>query len=138
MSLEMRGSMLLWITLIPTMNFTTRWRVVVLLLGAFYFYCARDLALLFLFYSGALLADLSLAMGSTATLKSPSSPTFQRSRVCTKQIIKRYWPIVTAIIGLFLGCLPERNPDRQWWSRTLTEYGKAFFPEVGMPLNFHH
>jgi hypothetical protein len=127
----MRGSMLLWITIVATAAFTTRWRAVVLFACALYFYCARDLAVMFMFYSGALLADLSLAMGTTATLTTPSSPTFQRSRVCAKQLVKRYWPIVTTLIALFLAAQPDRSPERLWWSRTLLDFGRAFFPQMG-------
>lgn len=137
MRLEMRGSMLLWITLVATVSFTIRWRVAVLFSAAFYFYCARDLVVM-LFYSGALLADLWLAMGSSATSTSPASPTFQRSRMCLISLIKRYWPFLTMIIALFLGSGTDRDAHRLWWSRTLYQYGKAFFPEVGMSLTFQH
>jgi len=133
---EMRGSMLLWITIVATAGFTVRWRAAVLFAGALYFYLARDLVLMFLFYSGALLADLSLAMGTTATLIASSPPTFQRSRVCAKQLIKRYWPLVTTLIALFLAGQPDRSPERVWWSRTLLRYGQAIFPRLGMSLCF--
>ena|SRR5579859_2453924 len=127
---EMRGSMLLWITLVATASFTTRWRAAVLFLGAVYFYCARDVVVMFLFYSGALLADLSLAIRAN-TLNPPLSPTFQGIRFSPKRLIKRYWPIATAICGLFIASQPDRSPERLWWSRTLLHFGEAVFPAVG-------
>lgn len=126
--------MLVWITLVATTNFTTRWRAAVLFIGVVYSYCARDVVVMFLFYSGALLADLSLAIRAN-TLNAPSLPTFQESRVNPKRLIKRHWPIAAAIIALIIASLPYRSPERLWWSRTLFNFGEAVFPLAGSFLS---
>jgi len=93
---EMRGSMLLFIGLLATASCTPTARTVLLFSLIAYFYEAGDLLSGFLFYSGALLADVSLCIPET----------------------KKRWPIALTILALFFGSYPN-EPERAAYSRFL-------------------
>src|SRR5271170_6057379 len=91
--------MLLFVGLFATASCTQFARTVLLFALNAYFYEAGDLLSGFLFYSGALLADLSLSIS---------------------EIRKRWiqWSIALTILSLFLASYPTR-PERAAWSRFL-------------------
>jgi len=91
--------MLLFIGLFATASCTPFSRTLLLLSLNAYFYEAGDLLSGFLFYSGALLADLSLSISETR---------------------KRWlqWSIALTILSLFLASYPSQ-PERAAWSRFL-------------------
>ena len=93
---ELRGSMLLFMGLFATASCTPLARTVLLLFLSAYFYEAGDLLSGFLFFSGSLLANLSL---------------------CIPQTRKR-WPLALTVLSLFLASYPDQ-PERAAWSRVL-------------------
>lgn len=92
----MRGSMLLFLGLLATASCTPIARTILLLALTAYFYEAGDILSGFLFYSGALLADLSL---------------------CLPEIKKR-WSAALTVLSLFLASYPN-EPERAAYSRFL-------------------
>jgi hypothetical protein len=91
--------MLLFIGLFATASCTPFARTLLILSLNAYFYEAGDLLSGFLFYSGALLADLSLSISETR---------------------KRWlqWSIALTILSLFFASYPSQ-PERAAWSRFL-------------------
>jgi hypothetical protein len=127
MGFEMRGSMLLYITLFTTMSFTPSWRLGAFGVLAAYFFISRDLLSGFTFFAGALLADLSLIL---VKISLPQSPNLNGpSRV--RRRFFGYWPIGLAILALFIGGFPDRDTHRMAWSRILGAVGYWIFPAGG-------
>jgi len=119
---ELFGSMFLYLTLIATAGFTTFWRRVVLfILTAFSFANPDPPMTGVCFFSGALLADLSLAL-ENATPTKPST--------------HRIWPVVLATFALFLGSCPEEGPEKAAWSSALYEVGIRLFPGCILPCKY--
>ena len=128
MGLEMRGSMLLYIALFSTMNFTPSWRLGALFALTLYFYFTRDVVVGFAFFAGALLADLSIVLGNTT----PSSPRIHSGEsFAGHRLAKKYWPIALAVFALFIGGQPDHNTDRTFWSRIVQNLGQMIFPAGG-------
>jgi len=125
MGLELRGSTLLYISLLATATFTPRWRRVAFFGMACYFYFIADLVVGFVFFMGGLLADLFLVLGNTS-----APPSAALGRTCSvKNLCLKVAPSLLAIIALFVGSQPANAPDRASWSKHLNWLGKQIFPE---------
>src|SRR5271170_4633936 len=98
--------MLLFVGLFATASCTQFARTVLLFALNAYFYEAGDLLSGFLFYSGALLADLSLFFTET----------------------RKRWPVALTVLSLFLASYPD-HPERAAWSRVL----KSLFDQYITP-----
>lgn len=121
MAIEYHGSMVLFLLLTITAAFTTYTRrlvfYIVLALGIY----NGDLLGEIPFFSGALLADLSLYLNSVDASTAPSwSHKFPK-------FVRDYWPIAMAIFGLFIGSYPAVGPENSRWSQLLTDVGVALF-----------
>lgn len=111
---ELLGSMFLYLTLIATSGFTTFWRRVTLLILATFSFANPDPPMTGVcFFTGALLADLSLVLENTTLPKTS---------------MRAIWPFVLAIFALFLGSCPEEGPEKAVWSTGLYEVGIRLFP----------
>jgi len=78
------------------------------------------------FYTGTLLAELSLLYSSSTPASSlrASSQRFH-FRFCN---LKGSWPIALALFALFLGSYPYNSPELKSYSRFLTYVGEVLFP----------
>jgi hypothetical protein len=129
LAIEYHGSMMLFLLLTITAAFTTYTRRLIFYIVLAYGFYNGDLLGEIPFFSGALLADLSLylnsADASTAQSWSHKFPKF----------IQDYWPIAMAIFGLTIGSYPAIAPENAWWSRRLTDIGEALFhPNCNSPF----
>jgi hypothetical protein len=117
LAIELRGSLLVYFTLVITAAFTAFFRRAVFgVLLAYSIYCG-DLLGESPFYIGALLADLSIVLSSN---KGPTAPVSQR-----RARWQKYWPIGLAILALYLSSYPTNNPQLAGWSRSLMSLGYA-------------
>ena len=74
------------------------------------------------FFTGALLADLSLAIeiDSTTKLSLPSGG---------RKVLKVGWPLAVALIALFFASYPDHGAERSAWSNFLLQLGQNLFPD---------
>lgn len=122
MAYEFRGSMMVYLTLIATSNFTPTWRVATYILLTVYACLFGNLLGDIPFYSGVLLADLSLVINS-------KSQTVARSAHTLFGFFKWNWAIAVAFVALFISSYPpEGGVDLAAWSRLLAGWGNMFFP----------
>src|SRR5271170_2392738 len=120
---ELLGSMFLYLTLIATSGFTTFWRRVTLLILTIFSFANPDAPMTGVcFFTGAFVADLSLALEH-----SPLPRTWTNT----------VWPIAMAIFALFLGSCPEEGPEKAGWSSILYEVGILLFPGCTIPCQYH-
>lgn len=130
LAIELRGSLLVYFTLVITAAFTPLFRrAVFVVLLAYSVYCG-DLLGESPFYIGALLADLSIVL---STNMSPIAPiTRARARW------QKYWPIALATFALYISSYPTNNPQLAGWSRSLIRLGHAVLhPQCtfSLPIN---
>jgi peptidoglycan/LPS O-acetylase OafA/YrhL len=127
MAYEIRGSMLVYLFLLVTAGFTPRNRVGALfaLLG-YSIYNNTDVLAEVPFYTGALLADLSLVLNEQ-TLALPS---WNIGPPCGSlyRTLRNHWPIIMFVIGLYIGSYPPNSPDLSVWSQQLYNLGLIIFP----------
>jgi hypothetical protein len=121
--------MLVYLTLLVTAAFTPFRRCLILfVLTAYFIYCDVDVLLNIPFFTGALLADLSLVLNSKAqTLPSWNIPTPVTS-FRLKSILLHHWPIILAFLALFIGSYPPDSPELAPWSQFLFEIAQFIFP----------
>jgi hypothetical protein len=121
MAIELRGSMYIYLVLVVTSSFTPVWRntIIVLLLANSIW--DGDILGEVPFYTGALLADISLLLSSSES--SPTSP--PRWNGLLSQFVQKYWAIALGLFGGFLASYPPNNPDLAAWSRFLRRIGPS-------------
>lgn len=125
MAYEVRGSMIVFLVLVITASFTPYMRTAVFLfLTAYSVYADTDVLANIPFFTGALLADLSLIADNTPVL-----PVWNLE-CCGRRVggIKVHWPILVFLIGLFLGSYPPNSHEMRWWSEALFQIGESLFP----------
>jgi hypothetical protein len=117
---EMRGSMMVFLVLSITAVCTSFWRRVILVCTTLYFYKSGEFIPPFCFFSGTLLAEISLLQiahakerAANGILETPESP----SR--TTRLIRRHWTTALFILALYLGTAPPENTHRAAHSRFL-------------------
>jgi len=116
MAIELRGSMLVYLILVITSAFTPFYRCAVfVLLTANSLWCGDILGEV-PFYTGVLLADMSLLISNGDF----SSPRWFGSRL---QSVQKYWPFCLAMFGFFLASYPPVGPELSSWSSFLTSAG---------------
>jgi hypothetical protein len=121
MAYEFRGSMMVYLTLLATSNFTPSWRVAAYIFLTGYSIWFGNILGDIPFYSGVLLADLSLVINS-------NSQTTTRTRGLFRGL-RNSWPMVLAFVALFISSYPpEGGVELAAWSRFLLRWGYIFLP----------
>lgn len=121
MAIELRGSMFIYLVLVVTSSFTPFWRntIIVLLLANSIW--DGDILGEIPFYTGALLADISLLLSSSES--SPTSTPQWNGPL--SRFVKNYWAITLGLFGGFLASYPPNNPEMAAWSRFLRRIGPS-------------
>ena len=113
----MRGSLLVFLVLGVTASHTKFCRRWILFLSALYYFNSGDFISSFCFFSGALLADLSLTLRANASNSNTSDAVpSHHPRLRFRRHIS-YWPIALAMFALFLGTMPPENENYRPYSR---------------------
>ena len=130
----MRGSLLVFLVLGVTASHTKFCRRWILFLSALYYLNNGDFVSSFCFFSGALLADLSLTLRANASNSTTSDATPSHyPRLRFRRHIIRYWPIALAIFALFLGTMPPENEYYRPYSRFIYIFFETYIvPERGI------
>jgi hypothetical protein len=118
----MRASMLEFLVLSMTANFTVFWRRVFLFLCAFYFFKTGEFPSPFLFFSGALFAELSLYLKAqpaavpraTLDLPGPLRP--------LARTVQNYWTTALTILAFYFASAPPEHAERAAYSRNLFQF----------------
>jgi hypothetical protein len=123
---EMVCSMSLYTTLIATSNFTPFWRCASLvIMDAFSLYTPDTFYSGACFFTGGILADLSIALEN-----SRSSSAVQQVRLRRLiEPVKFCWPIILAVFALYVGSYPEEHEDHAAWSQHLHQWGDYYAPK---------
>jgi len=114
MAIEVHGSMMVYLALIVTASFTSFYRRIVFLILISYAIYFGDLMGEIPFYTGTLLADLSLYLNSQRNAE-PHVARFLSIRNC--------WPMAVAFFGLFLASYPPNSPELAGWSMFMYQVG---------------
>ena len=122
MSFELRGSMLLYLTITATANFTPAWRAAVIFALTAFFYAAGDIFTTCTFLFGASLANLQLVLGD---LFPESQPAHTRRSFGVRWIIQQSWPMALIAVALFSVGITA-NPI---WPTIFQRIGSTIFPE---------
>jgi len=117
----MRGSFLVFLVLTTTASHTILIRRTILALTALYFFNSGEFLSTFCFFSGALLADLSLYLRAYAS-DSHSSPPQHHPKSRWQAIIAEHWPVALAMFALFLGTMPPEDQDFVKYSRLVYNF----------------
>ena len=129
---ELRGSMSVYLALGTTSAFTPAARRAVFIILTTYSLFYGDFLGDVPFYTGALLADLSLHLKSKTVSPPLSSPESGSHGLIS--IVKGYWAIAMAIFALFLGSYPPDSPERAPWSEFLRRMAYSVNPAAGIDL----
>lgn len=122
MAYEFRGSMMVYLSLVATSTFTSTWRVATYILLTVYSSLWGNLLGDIPFYSGVLLADLSLVINSKSQTVTGSVHGFLGH-------LRNNWVMVLAFFALFISSYPpEGGVELHAWSRLLASWGYMFFP----------
>src|SRR5436305_8238876 len=98
--------MLVFLVLSITTAHTIFWRRIGLFLMALFFFYSGEFISTFCFFSGALLAELSLILRGYSTTTKPAH---------FGSITSRHWPVGLVTLSLFLATMPPNDPDRVAW-----------------------
>jgi len=128
MRYELLGSMWLYLILGATSGFTPFWRRTILF--AMNIICALVPDSVFsgvAFFTGALLADLSLVLEANNSMST--------KRICRqgRRFLRVVWPIGLFIVALFCASYPDHGEERMAWSHFLTRIAVAVFPNSITP-----
>ena len=115
----MTGSMMVFLVLTVTASHTKFWRRTILLLTTLYYFECGQFLSNFCFFSGALLADLSLVLGSSISSTSTTSRYIPYIGLRWKRLVIEYWPITLALFALLLASVPPSDQDYVAYSRTI-------------------
>jgi len=108
MPYEMRGSLLVYLTLFVSSGFTRAWRRAILVLAFGLSIYWDDVLCGGHFFAGVLLAELSMSMPAPVLSPVPTPGPFR--------LVKLYYPFLLAAVGL---CLVSCRVPEAGWSRTL-------------------
>lgn len=127
MAHELRGSMMIYLALTVTASFTPINRCLVLFgLIAYATWVDIDVLGLVPFYTGALLADMSIVLNSNCSAISSFGNLFCTGRL---RLIKTYWPIALSIVALYFASYPPSDHEFATWSENLHQFGLTIFPD---------
>ena len=125
MAYEFRGSMVVYLTLVATSSFTPSWRRATIIFLTAYSICFGNLLGDVPFFSGMLLADLSIVI----TKRSNSQSGTIKSRSGLPGVLKNGWAIILALVALFLCSYPpEGGQELASWSQFLEHCADLLFP----------
>src|SRR5277367_5867108 len=121
MAVSLHGSMMVFLTLAATASFTPASRRATFLILICYAIWFGDLLGEIPFYTGTLLADLSISLSFK-----DDSVSANRTPLLS---FRKVWPILTLVFGLFLASYPPNSPEMAEWSSFLTwDIGYRVFP----------
>ena len=123
LAIEYHGSMMLFLLLTITAPFSTYTRRLLFYVVIAYGIYNGDLLGEIPFFSGALLADLSLYLNSA---DASTAPAWGITHSFPK-VVRNYWPMALFIFALGIGSYPAVAPENAAWSRFLTTVGDAIF-----------
>jgi len=123
--------MLLFLGLTIAVSFTNFWRRSFLVCSTLYFFKTGEFISPFLFFSGALLAEISLVLSSRQT--QPITPTFDPRETCRplKTFVKQYWAIGFALFAIFIGSFPPEGQHRAAYSRFMWNFFEKYITPRG-------
>jgi hypothetical protein len=127
MAYEVRGSMTVFLALIVTASFTSFYRITtIVFLLAYSVYTDTDVLANIPFFTGALLADISLVADN-----SPVLPIWD-VKCCGRRVggVKIPWPVFVFILGLYVGSYPPNSHEMRGWSEMLYRLGETVFPDA--------
>ena len=125
MAYEVRGSMLVYLVLSVTAAFTPTRRFLCLLgIVAYSIYTDRDVLSDLPFYTGAILADISLVLSDQNI---GSLPLFNACSGLARGDNSR-WAVVFALVALYIGSYPPNSYEEAAWSQQLNDLGRVIFP----------
>lgn len=107
--------MLVFLVLGMTAGFTVFWRRFMLVCAAVFYFKSGELLAPFCFFSGAILAEISLNQSKTPVTFPPPRDATER----VYQIVYEHWPIGLAMLGLLLASVPPENQHFVWYSRVI-------------------
>ena len=123
----MRGSLLVFLVLTTTASATALWRRIIFILTALYFYNSGEFIGPFCFFSGALLADLSLFLRDNP----PREITLNLFGSSWERAIYKRWPFGLAFLSYFLATMPPENQDYAAWSRSVYQFFERYITATG-------
>src|SRR5271163_3400973 len=117
----MQGALLVFLAIMITAAQTAFWRRAVLILTTIYYFYSGQFMSIFCFFSGALLADLSLSLRASSQASEKASPPEYQAEQPSVWVpyLKEYWPIATAIFALLLASVPPQDQHYVYYSRVL-------------------
>ncbi len=125
MAYEVRGSMLVYLVLGVTASFTPARRFLCLLgIAAYSIYADSDVLSDLPFYTGAILADISLVLSDKNITILPLFNSCNEPRGDSR------WAIVSALVALYIGSYPPNSYDKATWSQQLYDLGQVIFPST--------
>jgi len=128
MAYEVRGSMLVYLVLGVTASFTPSRRFLCLLgIVAYSIYADSDVLSELPFYTGAILADISLVLSDENITSLPLFNT------CNERRGNSRWAIVLAFVALYIGSYPPNSYEQATWSQQLNDLGQVIFPSSCTP-----
>lgn len=126
LAIELRGSLMCYLVLIITANFTPYWRRAVLLFLMTWSIYWGDLLAEIPFYIGALFADMSIVISQQGNSVSTSSTRFNRWQ--------KFWPLAIGILGLFICSYPPNWAELSGWSYFMMRLAARIFHRHCIPL----
>lgn len=118
LAVELRASFLVYLTLVVTAEFTRFHRnLIFFCILAFCIY-GGDLMGEIPFFTGALLADMSIHLNQQKPAQCPDSP---------RSLTQRYWPAALAFLSLLMASYPTNHAELAAWSRFMTAVGEQLF-----------
>ena len=128
---EMRASMLEFLVLSMTANFTVFWRRVFLFACAVYFFRTGEFPSPFLFFSGALFAELSLYLKAQPASVPRATVDLPAALRPLARMIRNYWTTALTILAFYLASAPAEQPERAAWSRQLFQFFTKYISPTG-------
>lgn len=122
--------MLTYLALIVTAAFTPFYRIAILVFVTAYCTYCGDLLAEVPFFTGALLADMSLL------IKDDTFPLLPTSLAPRSPAIRKYWPVAVGLFGLIIGSYPPNSPELSSWSSYLARVGYTFFHYECTPTQY--
>jgi hypothetical protein len=116
-----------YLVLIVTASFTPYWRCAILIILLCWSVYWGDLLAEIPFYTGALLADMSILLSKANNSIATGGATSRFHR------INKYWPMSLGIFGLFLCSYPTNNAQLAGWSRAMILIGQMIFNPQCIP-----
>jgi len=116
----MQGALLVFLAIMITAAQAIFWRRTILVLTTIYYFYSGQFISIFCFFSGALLADLSLSLRASTSPGNTPPPTYEAEQPPVWiQYLKEHWPIATAILALLLASVPPQDQHYVFYSRVI-------------------